>query len=93
MTKDLSKCPRCDAKMSQMSKDIQNSIICENCGVYKHGTQEFVFSYGLIVIEKKKYTGYMPVIEKKDLPEISRAILGKKVLRVFNNNTITLESL
>ena len=93
MTKDLSKCPRCGAKMSQMSKDIKNSIICEKCGVYKHGTQEFVFSYGLIVIEKKKYTGYMPVINKEDLPELSKAILGKKSLRIFNNNMITVESL
>ena len=83
-----SKCPRCNTELVHIKNERLDYLLCENCGAYKNKGQTETLSYGIIIMEKKKETHYIPVIRKEDIPELKKTLIGRKKLNVWTNGRI-----
>lgn len=62
--------------------------MCENCGLYKMEGKEPIFTYGVIVMIKKKSDYYIPVVKEEDLEQLRKTFKGRKELRIWSNGQI-----
>jgi len=89
----LKKCPRCNHDLTHIQDNTLDHQLCENCGWYKIKGQDETISYGIIVIDTKRKKSFIPVINQEDIPNLKKAIIGKKKLRVYYNGKIKVTNI